>query len=228
MAVDSGQVLVTLKFAQTLDGRIATSSFHSRWISGQETQVYAHQLRAEHDAILVGVGTVVADNPLLTVRHSSGKNPRRVVIDSTLRTPIEASVLDKATGSAMFAVGEEAARTRGSIFEEAGAEIVVVPLLDGQIDLRIVLEALAYRNVHSVLVEGGARIITSILHAQLADRVVIITAPKIIGQGIEAVGNLDIDRIDDAITFENPSFEAVGQDVVFRGDVKRKTFRSHL
>ena len=214
---------VTIKFAQTLDGRIATSTGDSRWISSPASRRLAHKLRREHDAILVGIGTVIADNPQLTVRLIKGRDPRRVIVDSRLRIPLESHVLtDSSAARTIVAASFKAKQARADRVLELGAEIVRVPdnPNGSGIDLTELLGALRRMGINSVLVEGGNHIITSLLEARTVDRVVAIVAPKIIGQGTEAVGDLGIRRLSDAITFSSFKYRKLGDDLIFDGLLK--------
>jgi 5-amino-6-(5-phosphoribosylamino)uracil reductase/diaminohydroxyphosphoribosylaminopyrimidine deaminase/5-amino-6-(5-phosphoribosylamino)uracil reductase len=210
---------VTIKYAQTLDGRIATRSGESQWISSADSLVYAHELRACHDAILVGVGTVLRDNPRLTVRLVEGANPLRVVVDSRLRTPLDKALLDPPT-EALFAATTAADPARRAALEALGAQVLILPAqADGRVDLPALLAALVARGVRSVLVEGGAEMITALLRQRLAHRLVVCVAPKVLGMGVEGVGDLDISRLDDALTFRDARFWLCGADVLFEGDL---------
>jgi diaminohydroxyphosphoribosylaminopyrimidine deaminase / 5-amino-6-(5-phosphoribosylamino)uracil reductase len=222
---------VTVKFAQSLDGRIATSTGDSRWISGPPALRLAHKLRREHDAIIVGIGTVLADDPQLTVRLMKGRDPLRVVVDSGLRTPLEARVLaDGAAAGTLIAGAVTADQHRAGKIQKLGAEILRLPNAPGGsgIDITRLLEALGSRGINSVLVEGGKGIITSLLAARVVDRLIVVIAPKIIGQGTEAIGNLGITRLNEAITFSSVKIRRLGEDVLFDGRLKRESKRIEL
>src|SRR3712207_5631898 len=180
--------VVTLSYAQTLDGRLATSTGNSQWISAPESLRFSHELRVEHDAIMVGVGTVCKDDPRLTVRLAAGRDPLRVVVDSTLRTPLTATVLAKgAAPGTVLAVNDRASMARRDEVRALGATVLRLPRDAGAgVDLVALLTALHDRGVGSVLVEGGARMITALLQARLVDRLVVCVAPKILGAGVEA------------------------------------------
>jgi riboflavin-specific deaminase-like protein len=210
---------VTVKYAQTLDGRIATKTGHSRWISGEESRTLAHRLRAEHDAILVGVGTVLADDPQLTVRLSKGNDPLRVVVDSALRTPLSATVLADRPENTVIATTVQADPAQADVIRRRGARLLLLPGHEGRVDLAALLEQLAALSIGSVLVEGGAQVISSFLRLRLADDVVMFIAPKIVGTGIEAISDLGIRSMDQAIRFERPTMEIAGKDIVFRGTI---------
>jgi len=212
----TGFPFVTVKFAQSLDGRIATATGDSKWITGEEARRFAHRLRSEHDAILVGIGTVLADDPQLTVRLIEGRDPLRVVVDTTLRTPLTARVLANGAASGTLIVcAESADRARVQAVEDLGGEVLRLAANETGIDIASLLEALGRRGIKSVLVEGGQRIITSVLAARAADRVIAIVAPKIIGQGIESIGDLGITHVSDALTFASMSTLKLGPDIVF-------------
>ena len=214
----TGLPFVTVKYAQSLDGRIATATGDSRWISGELALRLAHRLRREHDAIMVGIGTVLTDDPRLTVRLVGGRDPLRIVVDSRLRIPISARVLaEGAAHRTLIVTTDRADSNRITELEQLGAEVLVVsagqnPSRASIVDL---LEALGRRRVGSILVEGGAGIITSLLAARGVDRMVVVVAPRIIGQGIEAIGNLDTAELSDAISFTSVKMRRLGPDVVF-------------
>ena len=208
--------VVTLSYAQTLDGRLATSTGSSQWISSPESSRFSHELRANHDAIMVGVGTVCKDDPRLTVRFAAGRNPLRVVVDSTLRTPLTAAVLTKrAAPSTVLAVTDRAPAVKCDRVRALGAAVLCLPTdAGGGVDLFALLAALHRRGVGSVLVEGGARVITALLQARLADRLVVCVAPKILGAGIEAVGDLGIRELARTLLMTDTPVTRCGVDLV--------------
>ncbi|HVL82964.1 MAG TPA: RibD family protein [Pseudonocardia sp.] len=210
---------VVLKYAQTLDGRIATAGGDSKWISGEEERAVSHALRAACDAVMVGVGTVLRDDPRLTVRLVPGASPLRVVLDSTLRTPSHALLLDSDPGTVVLTTDRagdgDRERVRGS-----GAQVRVLPSGPGGVDLPAGLRVLRREcGVRSLLVEGGARVITSLLGAGLVDRIVVGTAPTIIGAGTEAVGDLGIVRVAEGIALRNRYVCLTADDIVTAWDV---------
>jgi riboflavin-specific deaminase-like protein len=220
--VERERPFVTVKFAQSLDGRIATATGESQWISSQSSLRLAHKLRREHDAIMVGVGTVIRDDPRLTVRLVNGRNPLRIVVDSRLRLPTCARVLaDGAARQTLVATTEAADAERACELENLGAEILRLPASAGisGVDLAELLEELGRRRIKSVLVEGGARIVTSLLTARLVDRLVVAIAPKIIGRGTEAIGDLGIIHLRDAISFSKFKTRRLGPDIIFDGQL---------
>jgi diaminohydroxyphosphoribosylaminopyrimidine deaminase / 5-amino-6-(5-phosphoribosylamino)uracil reductase len=208
---------VTVSYAQTLDGRLATASGSSQWISSPESLRFAHTLRAKHDAIMVGAGTACNDNPRLTVRLVPGKDPLRVVVDSVLRTPLTAAVLtEEAASGTVLAVTERAPADRCAEARSLGATILRLPTdVEGRVDLNALLSELYTWGVGSVLVEGGAALITSLLCNRLVDRLAVCIAPKILGRGIEAVGDLGICELNDSLTLTETSVIPYGVDVIF-------------
>lgn len=208
-----------MKFAQTLDGRIATATGESKWISGPEARKFAHELRSKNDAVLVGIGTVLADDPRLTVRLAEGRDPIRVVVDSTLRIPAGASVLrDGAARGTIVGTTASADLIRKAEIERLGAEVLIVDSESkgrGYVDLKQLIAELGERGLSSILVEGGTGIITSLLAQRLVDRLVVAIAPKIIGRGFEAVGDLAISSLADGVTFSSVETYRLGDDLIF-------------
>jgi 3,4-dihydroxy 2-butanone 4-phosphate synthase/GTP cyclohydrolase II len=210
---------IVLKFAQTMDGRIATRTGDAKWISGEAERRVAHAMRAGCDAVLVGARTMLQDDPQLTVRMVPGASPMRVVLDSTLRTPMTAKVLsDDAATLILCRPDADPARRE----ELASAGVMVHEVTGGPEGLRIteVLRLLRSLGVASLLVEGGGRVITSMLEAGAVDRVVVSVSPTIIGAGIDAVGPLGISRVADGIRLVNRSVYLAGDDLLLGFDVQ--------
>jgi riboflavin-specific deaminase-like protein len=189
-----GRPYITLSWGQTLDGRLATATGDSQWIGGPESLQFAHELRRDNEAILVGIGTVLKDNPRLTCRIPGGRNPLRVVLDAHLRLPPTAALASTAEAPTLVYTlagpgpGEASAPRRA--LEAQGVTVVTVAGHDGRLDLGAVVDDLANRGVATLFVEGGAAVLTAFLAAGLADRAVVVTAPFLLGAGIEAVGDL--------------------------------------
>ncbi|MDD4240279.1 MAG: bifunctional diaminohydroxyphosphoribosylaminopyrimidine deaminase/5-amino-6-(5-phosphoribosylamino)uracil reductase RibD [Smithellaceae bacterium] len=214
--MEKGRPFVTVKYAQTLDGRIATSTGRSQWISSPASLKFAHRLRAEHDAILVGSNTVLADNPTLTVRHVRGRNPVRIILDSGLITPTDANVMQNLSEApTLIITTKDSADPRFQALSSAGATMITVAADGhGHVNLTSLLPLLAQRKISSVLIEGGAQVITSAFQNGLVDRLVVVTAPKIIGRGIEAVGDLGIRDLAQARIFSIRKILKKGPDVI--------------
>ena len=209
---------VVLKYAQTVDGRIATRQGDAKWISSEAERRISHALRAACDAVLVGVGTATVDDPQLTVRMVPGPSPLRVVLDSTLRLPVTARVLDGQAGTMVITTDRSPRGRRAALRARAIAVHVVAPGPRG-VDLASALERLRTAGVRSLLVEGGARVITSFLAEKLVDRLVLAIAPTIIGDGIEAVGDLGVERVADGLRLRNRSLHVAGDDLLVAADV---------
>lgn len=217
---------VTLKAAVTLDGRIAGRGGDSKWITGEPARQHAHRLRAQHDAVMVGVGTVLADDPELTVRLAKGRDPIRVVLDSDLRTPLKSRLVrhaSKAPTWIVHALDVPAARVaRWS--KLPGVELHALPRgRDQRLPLRAVLQLLAQRGVTSVLVEGGAQLHGALLDAGLVDRAAVYVAPVILGDARAipmAAGKGEL-RIADAFRLHAPTIKQLGQDVLFTGALRK-------
>lgn len=221
----TGLPFITLKYAQTLDGRIATATGHSQWISSPPARRYAHRLRSIHDAILVGAGTVRHDDPELTVRLVKGKNPLRIVMDSRLGIPPQARILqDQDRAPTIVATSRRAPRNRLKSLRQLGIEtILVAETEEGKLSLPDLFRKLGQRGVTSVLVEGGAAVITSVLKEKQADRLAVIVAPKLIGRGVEAVGDLCITSMSAALDLRHSKWRRLGADLLFTGEIAGTT-----
>jgi GTP cyclohydrolase II len=214
-----GRPFVTLSYAQSLDGCIAACPGQPLSLSGPQALRLTHHLRAAHDAILVGIGTILADNPLLNVRLVEGKDPQPVVVDSQLRFPLEANLLQQHPLSPWIATSERADVARQHRLEAAGARVVRLPCLaNGDIDLQSLLERLGTWGVNSLMVEGGARIITSFLTHQLVDHLVLTIVPRLVG-GMHAVGNLGPLAPPPFPELSQPQYQQLGEDLVLWGDL---------
>ena len=217
--IKTGMPYITVKYAQTLDGRIATKRGDSQWISSEASRRYVHHLRSINDGIMVGAGTVVADNPQLTVRHVKGKDPFRIIVDSKLRIPIKSSVLtDDNTHLTIIATTSVTPAAKMAAVKKRGAEVWVVRKeKNGRVCLKDLLRKLGEREIMSVLVEGGSEIITSLLKANLVDKMIIPIAPKIIGKGLDGIGDLNINKINNALKFSSFKTMKKGEDIIFEG-----------
>jgi len=206
---------VTLKLATSLDGRIATASGESRWITGEAARLEGHRLRATHGAILVGVETILADDPELTVRlpGRSVDQPLRVVLDSRLRTPATAKIASG--GDSLILTVAEPSAIGSALVERVEAD-------DGRIDVAACLSALKRRGVASVLIEGGGQVAASFLRAGLVDRIEWFRAPILLGgEGRPCVGGLSLANLAAAPQFRRLSAEPVGDDLWERYDALR-------
>ncbi|PID29117.1 MAG: riboflavin biosynthesis protein RibD [Candidatus Cloacimonadota bacterium] len=214
-----------MKSAITLDGAISTSSGSSKWITSQKSRELVHIYRLMFDAVLVGKNTVISDNPSLTVRDPNGKKigrtPYRVVIDEDLSLDLNYSLFsDPDRKKTIVFTTERAKEYKVKQFQDKGVNIYKVKSKDGFVDLSLVKEKLYNLNILSVLVEGGKMINTSLLKLNLIDRVHIFIAPKLVGNGNSFVGDLGIDNMNKALTFEDKDFEFLGEDILFKATPK--------
>jgi len=222
--VETGQPLVTLKTAQTLDGRVATRTGDSRWVTGTEARTLVHQWRATLDGVLVGSGTARADDPRLTVRHVEGRQPQRFVLDRTGTLPPSLNLFsdDHAAHTTVF-VAEDVTPAYRPALVDAGGAVVPVPTLNGHLHLPALLGYLGAsgggngRALQSLLVEAGPGLASALLQQELVDRFFVFVAPKVLGEGLPAVGDLGIRQMADALTFAETNWETVGADLLFRG-----------
>jgi GTP cyclohydrolase II len=219
---------VTVHYAQTIDGRIAARTGDAHWVSGESSLRLAHELRASHDAVMVGIGTVLTDDPRLTVRLAPGRSPTRVIVDSKLRIPIAANVLADRTARTIVATTSTASQERAVAINAAGGEVLRANAdPSGAVDLTDLLRRLRDIGVGSLLIEGGRGIITSALRDQVVDRLTVCIAPKVIGEGVAAVGDLHIDYLREALTFSEARFVTCGEDLIFYGEPEWEGMRQH-
>ncbi len=213
-----GRPYVILNAAMTLDGKIATKSGDSR-ISGQEDLGRMHELRKEVDAIMVGIGTVLADNPSLTVRHTEGKNPIRVVADSRARTPPDAKILDGSSPTIIATTVKAGGREMDGL-RAAGAQLIIAG--DERVDLPELLQQLHSRGIKKLLLEGGAALNWSMLEQGLVDEIQVTVAPRVVGgEGAKSlVGGAGFEKISESVELEPTSVEQVGEDILLIYRVK--------
>ncbi|MBA7506631.1 Riboflavin biosynthesis protein RibD [subsurface metagenome] len=225
--ITTGMPFVTAKFAISLDGKIATRSGDSKWISGDEARKYVHNLRYTSDAIMAGVNTVLVDDPRLTARSCGGrggtarKQPLRVIVDGKGRTPLTAQLFSE-PGKTLLALGKFVTPEEKAAFAQVGAELLELPSEGGRVDLGELLKALGEREITSVLVEGGGILLGSLFDGKLVDKVIAFITPIIIGgkEAKTAVSGKGVDKVVDSLKLRHVSLEKLGEDLMVSGYVK--------
>jgi 3,4-dihydroxy 2-butanone 4-phosphate synthase/GTP cyclohydrolase II len=213
----TGRPLVTLSYAQSIDGCIARRPGRPLALSNQKSMTMTHRLRSLHDAILVGIGTILADDPQLTVRLAKGKNPRPVIVDSRLRCPLNARALQH-NPPALIATTENSNGNRASALAAAGVSFLRLPAdSEGLLDLARLLNMLGAMGINTLMIEGGSQIITSVLRNRLADQLVLTIAPVYVG-GLTAVWPMQLDILSPP-RIRNVKYKMFGDDMVLRADL---------
>ncbi len=217
----TGRPLVTLSYAQSLDGSIADRPGRPLSLSGSQSMILTHGLRSSHDAILVGIGTVLADNPRLNVRLVTGKSPQPVILDSRLRFPPYANLLRNGR-SPWIVANEGADPERREALEASGARVFCLPATNGWVNLDALLQQLGEMEINSLMVEGGAQIITSFLASRLVDQVILTIAPLLVG-GLRVVDSLGHANLRRFPRLGNLTYQRLGEDLVLMGEPEWKT-----
>jgi diaminohydroxyphosphoribosylaminopyrimidine deaminase / 5-amino-6-(5-phosphoribosylamino)uracil reductase len=215
--VSTGMPFGIMKTAMTLDGKIATRTGHSKWITGAAARLRVHRLRDTCDAIMVGIGTVLADDPELTTRlPEGGHNPVRIVVDSRARTSLTAKIVNDGQAPTLIAVTAAAPQPNLAALRDRGAEILVLPQGETGVDIRALFSVLAERKLTSVLIEGGATLSAAALAANVVDKVEAFIAPKIIGGATAPgpVGGQGAASLDGAVMLEEATVETIGEDIL--------------
>ncbi len=214
---------VVLKTAMSLDGKIATHTGKSQWITGEAARQRVHEYRDTYDGIMVGIGTVLADNPSLTARlpDGQGKNPVRIVVDSKARTPLDANLVTDGAALTIIAVTAKAPQERVQALKDKGVAIMVAG--DGeQVDMDLLMRKLGEMEICSVFVEGGGQVNFSLLKAGLVDKVHAFIAPKLIGgrEALTPVEGAGFAELTESVELERTTVETIGQDILLTGYVK--------
>lgn len=226
--ISTKKPFVLLKSAMSLDGKIAAYTGHSKWITGAQSREYVHQLRDTYDAILVGIGTVLADNPSLTTRLAyQGRNPIRIIVDSMARTPVNANVVTDGLARTIIAVTDKAPQEKIDALKNCGAEVIECKKEAAGVSLSDLFQILGKEQITSVLIEGGAGVNASALEGHFVDKINWFIAPKIIG-GTDApgpVGGRGIANLKDARLFEDINIQTIGEDLLISAYMRNREGR---
>ena len=225
----TGLPFCMMKTAMTLDGKIATVENASKWISGENSRRYVHELRQKYSAVMVGINTVLYDDPMLNVRmiRKKKKNPLKVIVDSTGKIPLEAHVLKMNPQLVIIAATDKIEIMKKRDLERMGVQVIICPLKDGKVDLGYLMVCLGKMGIDSVLLEGGSTIAFSALMDGIVDKLICFIAPKIIG-GAGApspVGGTGLSGMDDAISVKDWKFRKMGSDIVIEGYIKQNIMK---
>lgn len=218
-----GMPYVIAKWAMSLDGKTATRTGDSRWVSSLESRAYVHKIRSQVDAVMVGIGTVLRDDPLLTCRHiEGGRNPKRLVVDGQARLPLDSQLLRTLSeAEVLVATTDRAPAERLDKLSKAGCRLIMVKDKGNKVDLGELMKMLGKEQFTSILVEGGGTLIASLFEEGLVDRVMVFIAPKIIGGG-EArlhVSGIGVDKVEDALALKDVCVTRFAEDVLVEGIV---------
>ena len=213
---------VILKIAESIDGKIATSKGRSKWITGENSRRYVHELRSSVDAVLTGIGTVLKDNPLLTSRIRGGKNPYRIIVDTNLRIPLNAKVIKhKDHKTIIAAISKSKIQNPKKInkLKNLGVQVLIVKAKNGKVDLKALMKELGKLNIMSLMIEGGSSINASALSDKVVDKVMFFIAPKIIGgaDSITSVGGKSPALLKNALRINNLQIKKMGEDLLLEG-----------
>jgi diaminohydroxyphosphoribosylaminopyrimidine deaminase/5-amino-6-(5-phosphoribosylamino)uracil reductase len=221
--ITTGTPFVTLKIAQTLDGKIATASGESKWITGEEARVEGRRLRNSNDAILVGINTVLKDNPSLTTRVPGGRDPIRVIVDSRLRTPLNAKVItQRSSAKTCIATLDTMPKDKLVKLLDAGAEILLARGMKGHVDLKYLMKMLGSYGITSVLIEGGAEVNASALKSGIVNKVVMFIAPKLMTgtDSLCSIGGKSPVSLSRAVMLHDVTSRFIGRDLMIEGYVR--------
>ena len=207
---------VILKLAMSLDGKIATSTGDSKYITGKEARKCVHEIRNDVDAVMVGINTIVKDNPLLDSRMVRGKNPIKIIVDSKLKISERAKVFND-PGKVIIAATSNAPKSRVEKLQQKGARVIILKPKNNLVDLRELIKELGKSEIGSVMIEGGAELSGNSIKEGIVDKILIFTAPKIIGKGMDSIKNLDIKKVDKAIKLKKITTSTIGKDLLVRG-----------
>lgn len=222
--IEHKKPFIVLKAAMTLDGKIATATGQSKWITNETSRAYGYKLRDIYDGIMVGINTVIEDNPMLTARVDGGKNPIRIVVDSSLRIDINANVVQDKSAKTIIATTDKADKDKILKLQAQDVDVIVVDKDENdKVDIEKLLDILGQQNICSILVEGGATLSGSFVAKKLVDKVYFFIAPKIVG-GKEAktpVAGTGILNLQEALALKDIQIEKLEEDILIIGRVDK-------
>lgn len=219
--MEKGLPFVAMKYAMTLDGKIACENGDAKWVTGEEARAYVQQLRKYYTGIMAGIRTVLADDPLLTCRIEPSCNPKRIICDTHLQLPLDCQIVRTAKEVTTYVAYCDAEPEKQRALEAAGVRLLCVPDRQGQVDVRYLLKRLAEEQIDSILLEGGGTLNASMLRQGLVNRVYAFIAPKLIG-GANARSPVEgegVGKMTDAVTLRHIVYQNFGEDILITGSV---------
>ncbi|MBI2138999.1 bifunctional diaminohydroxyphosphoribosylaminopyrimidine deaminase/5-amino-6-(5-phosphoribosylamino)uracil reductase RibD [Candidatus Woesearchaeota archaeon] len=208
---------VIVKAAMSLDGRIATRTGDSKYISGTEARKYVHQLRSEVDAVMVGINTALKDDPELTVRLVKGRNPKKVIVDTFLQLKENSNAVKNEPEKLIIATSRKANKQKIKALQQKGVKIITVGQEKGLLSLKELMKELGKHEIVSVMIEGGAELNAQALKAGIVDKILFFISPRMIGKGLAAVGDLGISKVDKSIQLRDLDYRKIGKDILIEG-----------
>lgn len=211
-----GRPFITIKAAMTLDGRMCLVNGSSKWLTGKLARTLAHEIRAENDAVVVGAGTVISDNPELTVRHVKGINPLRIILDTRLSIPADSKVIGT-DGKCLIFCGLNADKERQAKLEDAGAEIIRLSYYGARVDIHEAMKHIVQKGILTLMVEGGPAVISAFIREALADYAKLFISPHIFGEGKEIKLNAGFDSVKKSLRILNMKTTRLNEDILAEG-----------
>ncbi len=208
---------VIVKAAMSLDGRIATTTGHSKYITGREARKLVHQLRTELDAVMVGSNTLLKDNPKLTPRLVKGRSPIKIIVDSKLNIPLNANVIKKEPNKLIIATTKKANKSKIKKLQQKGANVLIISTKKGRVDLNELMKQLGRLEITSIMVEGGAELNAEAIRSKIVDKMLFFISPGLIGKGLGAIGDLGIKNVDKSVKLKHLISKKVGRDILIEG-----------
>lgn len=212
---------VIMKYAMTTDGKVATHTGESRWITGATARQKVHEDRNRYSAIMVGVGTIIADDPMLNCRIENSRDPIRIICDTTLRTPTTSRIIETAKQIPTILLTAQTAKTKHQPYIDKGCQIIPIPLNNNKLDLQSAMQILAEQGIDSILLEGGATLNASALEAGIIQKVQTYIAPKLFGGATAPtpIAGLGVDHPDQAFILKNKKITTLGEDILIESEV---------